>query len=152
MAGNEKQLEKVTLTLTNKMVESQACPPSSLHRVSVSQQHQSGVYLYNAVNTNTHTPMHIHIWLRPKSSYTLKISFLLGNRFQSHNLQGKLQNGRKEDKTFDPLHSTQLFHAFHVCLGGTCRSHQHTPPSLSLCQYLPICDCRAVYTFSASIR
>lgn len=38
MAANEKQLEKVTLTLTNKMVGSQAGPLTSMHNVSIRQQ------------------------------------------------------------------------------------------------------------------
>lgn len=41
MGENEKQLEKVTLTLTNKMVESQADPLTS--EVSISQHHQSSI-------------------------------------------------------------------------------------------------------------
>lgn len=54
MAANEKQLGKVTLTLTNKMVGSQAGPLTTAHKVPIRQQkHQSNIYGYI---TGKHTP------------------------------------------------------------------------------------------------
>lgn len=129
MAANEKQLEKVTLTLTNKTVGSQAGPLAATSKLSIRQQeHQSNTCTYIR---GRHTPTRsaanrARIQSHPGSPVSTATDF---NRI---NWGESFRNGHEECKIFNPLHSARLFQAFHVHLEVYKTTHTHT-----LWLYLP---------------
>lgn len=104
MAANEKQLEKVTLTLTNKMAGSRGPPVGPPGRratkVSIKWQETSISCLRQTSQVNTQTYA-LRCWPNAHP-VTPCIPCFHGDWFQSHKLGRKLRNGREEDKQFDP--------------------------------------------------